>query len=199
LSAPFASLRILLIDDDPVRAATLESTLARAGHAVAARAGREGDLSAQVRTVRPELVIVALDSPDRDMIDSMRILSHDEPRPIVMFVDKDEGGLAEEAIRAGVSSYVVDGLAPARVEAVLRVAIARFQQYQGLREELRQARSDLANRKVIERAKGLLMKERGLSEEAAYQALRKLAMDQNRRLVEVARSLISVAELLRSG
>jgi response regulator NasT len=114
-----------------------------------------------------------------------------------MFVDKDEGALAEEAIRAGVTSYVVDGLNPKRVESVLRVAIARFRQYQTLHDELRRAKTDLQNRKIVERAKGILMKERGFGEERAYQALRKLAMDQNKRLVDVATSLVAVADLLK--
>jgi response regulator NasT len=191
------SLRVLVIDDDEVRAVAVESALAQAGHQVAARLPRGGDLVARVREIAPELIIVDLDSPDRDVIESMRALTQDAARPIVMFVDKDEGALAEEAIRAGVTSYVVDGLAPNRVESVLRVAIARFRQYQTLHDELRRAKTDLQNRKIVERAKGILMKERGFGEERAYQALRKLAMDQNKRLVDVATSLVAVADLLK--
>jgi response regulator NasT len=145
----------------------------------------------------PDVVVVAAESPDRDTIESLREASLSNPRPVVMFVDRSEPGLAEEAVRAGVAAYVVDGLAPARVRDVLDVAMSRFQLMHQLRRDLEKARADLASRKTVERAKALLMKERDLEEEAAYRLLRKLSMDTGRPLGAVAADLLAFAGVLK--
>lgn len=145
----------------------------------------------------PDVVVVAIESPDRDTIDSLREASLANPRPVVMFVDRSEPGSAEAAVRAGVAAYVVDGLAPSRVRGVLEVAMSRFELMNQLRKDLDKAKADLVSRKTIERAKALLMKERGLEEAEAYKLLRKLSMDTGRPLAAVAADLLAFAGVLK--
>jgi|SoiMethySBSTD1v2_1073268.scaffolds.fasta_scaffold315922_2 response regulator NasT len=192
-----SSLRILLIDEAPERASALEAALEAAGHTVVARAANAADLTAQIAASGAEVIIVDMNSPDRDTIESLREVTRERPRPILMFVDRSDESMITEAINAGVSAYVVDGLNPARVKPILDVAIARFNQFQSLNDEVAKAKASLAERKVIERAKGILMRERKLSEEDAYRVLRSAAMEQNKRLADVAESLISAAKMLR--
>ncbi|HXH03007.1 MAG TPA: ANTAR domain-containing protein [Candidatus Competibacteraceae bacterium] len=190
------SLRVMLIDSDRGRAALLEQALHDAGYRVVAQLHDVVDLSARVRALEPDLILIDLDSPDRDTLENLRHLDQDQPRPIVMFAEDGDRDTIAAAVRAGVSAYVVDGLAPQRVQPIVEVAIARFREFQALRRELEETRNRLAERKVIEKAKGLLMAHKGYNEEEAYQALRKLAMDRGQRLAEVARSIIDVMELL---
>jgi response regulator NasT len=143
------------------------------------------------------VIVCDLDHASRDAIDSMRALHRDEPRPVVMFVDRTEPGSIAAAMEAGVAAYVVEGLSPSRVRAVIDVAVARFQAHQALRAELAEARSQLSERKLVERAKGLLMQTRRMSEDETYRTLRRLAMDQGKRLADVAESVIAMAKLLR--
>lgn len=163
---------------------------------VVARLGPEADLAEQVRTLHPDVIVIDMDSPRRDTLESMRAIHRDQPRPIVMFVDDDDPGLIDQAIQAGVSAYIIDGLDAKRVRPILDVAVARFREQQALRDELEKTKAGLRERKVVERAKGILMQQRSLSEDEAYRLLRKLAMDQNKRLVEVAENLIAFAKLL---
>ena len=190
-------LRVILVDADPERTVTLADALAGQDCEVVARLGPEADLAEQVRTLRPDVIVIDMDSPRRDTLESMRAIHRDQPRPIVMFVDDDDAGLIDQAIRAGVSAYIIDGLDAKRVRPILDVAVARFREQQALRDELEKTKAGLRERKVVERAKGILMEQRGLSEDEAYRQLRKLAMDQNKRLVEVAENLISFAKLLK--
>jgi response regulator NasT len=141
-------------------------------------------------------VIVDMQSPDRDVLEDMQRLNRDQPRPIVMFVDESDNESIHAAVEAGVSAYVVNGLQAGRVRPIIEVAIARFQAFQALRGELEAARTSLAERKLIERAKGILMSRRNVDEEQAYRLLRKTAMDRKTKLVEVARQVIEMAELL---
>jgi response regulator NasT len=151
---------------------------------------------ADLQTIRPDVIVVSCESPDRDTLESLRETTETNPKPVVMFVDRSSPGLAEEAIRSGVAAYVVDGLTPGRVRPVIEVAVSRFQLMQGLRTDLARAKADLAARKTIDRAKGVLMKTRGLDEDAAYKTLRKLAMDTGRPLASVAADLIAYAAAL---
>jgi response regulator NasT len=188
-------MRVLVIDPDFARAALVAEGLAGVEpldvrHAAVYDAG-------EAAAFAPDVVVVAAESPDRDTIESLREASLSNPRPVVMFVDRSEPGLAEEAVRAGVAAYVVDGLAPARVRDVLDVAMSRFQLMHQLRRDLEKARADLASRKTVERAKALLMKERDLEEEAAYRLLRKLSMDTGRPLGAVAADLLAFAGVLK--
>lgn len=193
-----APLRVLLVDKDPARAEMLSAALAEQGCEIVARLRLEDDLAEPVRALRPDVIVIDLDSPRRDMLESMRAMHRDQPKPIVMFVDDDDPGMIEQAIRAGVSAYIIDGLETKRVRPILDVAVARFREQQALRDELEKTKSVLSDRKLIERAKGILMETRKLAEEEAYRALRKLAMDQNKRLVDVAQDLIAYAKLLKS-
>lgn len=190
-------MRVLVVDPDPARAALVAEGLA----GVEPLEVRHTPVynQAEAAAFAPDVVVVASDSPDRDTIESLREATAGNPRPVVMFVDRSEPGLAEAAVHAGVSAYVVDGLSAARVRSVLEVAMSRFQLMHGLRQDLEKAKADLASRKTVERAKALLMKERGLDEEAAYRLLRKLSMDTGRPLGAVAADLMAFAGVLKGG
>jgi len=190
------SLRVLVVDGDADRAASVVLALEKAGYRVTAVLETGTDLYAKVRESQPDVIIIDMDSPDRDMLEHIQVINRDDPRAIVMFCQDDAGETITAAVRAGVSAYVVDGLHPRRIKPILRTAVARFQDYQALRRELAETKTTLAERKILERAKGILMKQRGLSEEEAYQALRKSAMNRNKRIIEVAENLITASELL---
>lgn len=188
-------MRILVVDPDPARAALVAEGLAGVQpldvrHCIAFD-------HREAAAFEPDVVVVASNSPDRDTIESLREATAGNPRPVVMFVDRSEPGFAEEAVRAGVAAYVVDGLSAARVRSVLEVAMSRFALMNQLRQDLEKAKADLASRKTVERAKALLMKERGLEEEAAYRLLRKLSMDTGRPLGAVAADLLAFAGVLK--
>ncbi len=189
-------LRVLLVDGDRPRAALLEQALSDAGYNVIARIDTSENLPGEVHRHQPDVIIVDLDSPDRDTLEHMHTISRDQPRPIVMFAENDDSDAIHNAIKAGVSAYIVDGLNSKRVKPVMEVAIARFREYQALRDELERTKVSLEERKLVDRAKALLIKRQGMSEEEAYQALRKLAMDRGIKLVEAARNIISVLDLL---
>jgi len=188
-------LRILVIDEDQARADALVQSLTAAGYETVGVIDLKDDLLAKVRDLAPDLIIVDMESPSRDTLEDMRRITADRPRPIVMFVDQSDESTTEEAMRVGISAYVIDGLNPARVKPILDVAVARFTAFQKLRNELDQAKMDLAERKIIERAKALLIKSRGIPEDQAHRLLQKLAMDQNQRLVDVARSILALAQV----
>jgi response regulator NasT len=195
-SAPIPKLRIALVDEKPERSDDLERALVAEGYDVLARLAGGGDLRARIAELAPDVIIVDMQSPERDVLEDMQRLQEQEPRPVVMFVDESDSESIRAAVRAGVSAYVVDGLRSRSVRPIVEVAIARFQAFQALREELDAARVSLEERKLIERAKGILMKRRGVGEAEAYQLLRRAAMDRQMKLVEVARHLIEIAELL---
>ena len=188
-------MRVLLIDPDRARAALVVEGLADMAPLDVREAASYDEREAAA--FEPDLVVVACDSPDRDTLESLREASAANPRPVVMFVDRSAPGLAEAAVQAGVAAYVVDCLSAARVRPVMEVALSRFAVMQQMRRELVQAKADLASRRTVERAKGLLMKERNLDEEAAYRVLRKLAMDKGRSIAAVAADLLAFADVLR--
>ena len=190
------SLSVLLVDDDPERAAIVEPALREAGYEVVTVVDTATEMLAQVRAMKPDVIIIDRDSPDRDTLEHVCMITRDDPRPIVMFTQDQDRTLMRAALEAGVSAYVVDGLSVERVRPIVEVALARFEQWQALRRELDQAQTNLAERKVIERAKGIVMKQRRCTEDEAYAMLRKLAMDRNQRLAHVAESVITMAELL---
>ena len=190
------SLSVLLVDDDPERAAVVEPALREAGYEVVTVVDTAAAMLTQVRARRPDVIIIDRDSPDRDTLEHVCMITRDDPRPIVMFTQDQDRTLMRAALEAGVSAYVVDGLSVERVRPIVEVALARFEQWQALHRELDQAQTNLAERKVIERAKGIVMKQRRCSEDEAYALLRKLAMDRNQRLAHVAESVITMAELL---
>lgn len=194
---PGRQLRVLVIDKTVGRAAILEQALRDQGCEVVGRLTGNDDLLARVAELAPEVILIDMDIPDRDTLESMRMLNRELPRPIVMFADHTDSRTIEEAVRAGVSAYVVDGLSPGRLQPIIEVAIARFREFQALRTELEFTKSKLADRKDLDRAKGILMREKGMTEDEAYGALRKMAMDRNQKIGDVARMLIAAADLLR--
>jgi response regulator NasT len=190
-------LRVLLIDDGAHHIQPIRDELVRQGHEVVGVIDSATLVHDCVQRLQPDVVIVDTDSPTRDTLENLATLSTSNPRPVVVFTEDGRQGPMQSALRAGVSAYVIAGLQPERLEPVLQVAIARFEQEAALRAQLGKAEQQLAGRKVIERAKGVLMAEAGLDEDAAYKRLRKLAMDRGKRLVEVAESIIEAQELLR--
>jgi response regulator NasT len=179
-------LRVLLIDDELERAAAVKAGLEAAGCVVVAVAPDPTDLTRMVREAAAEVIVCDLDDPGRDALESMRALHQHEPRPVVVFAARGEPDQIEAAIEAGVAAYVVEGLSPGRVRPVLEVAIRRFRAHQALRAQLEEAQATLAERTIIERAKGMLMQRRSLSEGEAYRLLRRWSMDRGERLVQVA-------------
>jgi len=189
-------MRILLIDENRERSEMLQQALHETGCEVVAQSSSTLDLIRLVADSKPDVIIIDTDSPSRDTLEHVCIVSRDQPRPIVMFTHDGDGDKIRAALSAGVSSYVVDGLDPSRVKSILEVAVTRFEAHQALRGELDKANTSLAERKVIERAKGVLMKQRSLSEEEAYQTLRKMAMERSVKMAELSQQVISAAELL---
>jgi response regulator NasT len=193
---PAESLRVLLVDDSEERASILRAGLMQAGHEVAAVISSPFDLLQAIESVKPDMIVIDTESPSRDVVENLFAVTRSNPRPIVMFSHDSATESIRAAVRAGVSAYVVDGLEAARVKPILEAAVARFEAFQSLRDQLAEANLKLEERKLVERAKGILMKVRGLGEEEAYQLLRKQAMQQQLRLAEVAERLISAADLL---
>lgn len=190
-------MRVLVIDPDPARAALVAEGLSDVKPLDVTTVASFEDVEGDLDRLAPDVIVIACDSPDRDTLESLRDATVRNPRPVVMFTDRSAPGLAEAAVEAGVAAYVVGGLSAERVQSVLEVAMSRFRLMQRLRADLSKARADLASRKIVEKAKGLLMKERGIEEEAAYGILRKLAMDSGRPIGAVAADLIAFADVLK--
>ncbi|MDX8454941.1 ANTAR domain-containing response regulator [Mesorhizobium sp. VK9D] len=190
------SLTILVIDENRIRASIIEAGLRDAGHRQVTVVHDVAGIARRIAEIEPDVIVIDLENPNRDMLENMFQLSRAVKRPIAMFVDRSDQASIEAAVDAGVSAYVVDGLKKERIKPILDMAISRFNAFSRMARELEEARSELENRKVIDRAKGILMKSRGLSEEAAYTLLRKTAMNQNRKIAEIAQSLVTAAGLL---
>ncbi|CAB1368023.1 ANTAR domain-containing response regulator [Denitratisoma oestradiolicum] len=189
-------LRVLVIDESQERAGELCAGLALSGYQVVALLPSSADLHDRVEAISPDVILIQTDSPSRDTLEHLAMLNADLPRPVVMFAKDHNSRQIRRAIKAGVSAYVVDGLATHRLQPVIEVAIARFEEHLQLRTERDRATRKLADRVVIDRAKGVLMKARGFDEEGAYQALRKMAMDRGQPLRDVAANVLEMAQLL---
>src|SRR5690242_10913883 len=191
------ALRVLLVDQNVMRASILEEGLREAGllHVVVVRDME--NLLRRIVDADPDVIFIDLENPNRDVLEQMFQVSRCVRRPIAMFVDQSDTETIRAAVESGVGAYVVDGLRKERVKSILDTAVSRFNAFNQLRDELERARQELEDRKVIERAKGILMKERGITEEAAYNLLRKAAMNENRRVAEVAQSLVTATRLLK--
>src|SRR5688572_25401107 len=198
-------LRILIIDENAVRAAILDEGLRVASNGAAGdtleihHIRDMANLLARISGIDPDVILIDLENPSRDTLEQMFQVSRLARRPIAMFVDKSDSATVRDAIDAGVSAYVVDGLRKERVRSILDVTISRFHAFDRLQSELQQAKSALEDRKIIEQAKAILMQQRGCSEDDAYVLLRRTAMNQNRKIAELARSLVAAAALLRTG
>lgn len=195
-SPSVATIRILIIDENRIRASVIEAGLREAGYDDLTIVHDVSGIARKIETIDPDVIVIDLENPNRDMLENMFQLSRAVQRPIAMFVDRSDQASIEAAVEAGVSAYVVDGLKQERVKPILEMAISRFNAFSRMARELEDARSELESRKLIERAKGILITTRGLSEADAYALLRKTAMNQNRKISEIAQSLITAAGLL---
>jgi response regulator NasT len=189
-------LRVLLVTDTDKPIGQLRAALLAAGHEVLDEVAATGALLRAVETQQPDVVIVDVDSPSRDSLEQLAMLHQHAPRPVVMFSADGDHQLIRAAVGAGVTAYVVDGLAPERLASIIQVALARFEQQLHIRRRLDDVQQQLLDRKLIDRAKGLLMEKRGMSESEAYAALRQQAMRQGAKLVDVARQIIAMADLI---
>jgi len=195
---PETALRVLIVDQNVVRASILEEGLREAGYRDVIVVRDMQNLLRRILDEEPDVILIDLENPNRDVLEQMCQVSRVVSRPVAMFVDSSDAGMIESAIDAGIGAYVVDGLRKERVKAIVETTISRFRAFSRLRTELDETRQQLADRKVIDRAKGILMRERRIDEETAYQLMRKTAMSENLRLSDVARSIITAQGLLRS-
>jgi len=192
-------LKIAIIDENAARAAVIEQGLREAGLADVAILGGCASLVTRLEAIAPDVVLMSLGNPGRDQLEESFALSRALARPIAMFVDQSDERAIAEAIDAGISAYVVDGMRKDRIKPILDLAVRRFNAFARLQAELAEAKSALAERKAVDRAKALLMKRRGIDEPAAYALLRKQAMDSGRRIAEIAEALVTADALLGDG
>lgn len=189
-------MSIIVVEADRDRALQIVEGLQQAGEFDIQVISERTRLAREIMAREPDIVLIDIANPSRDTLEELAIASGPMERPVAMFVDRSEAGMSDAAIEAGVSAYVVDGLQPARVKPVLDAAIARFRMFQRMRAELAETKRALEERKLIDRAKGMIMKARGVEEEEAYAILRKAAMDQGKRVADVASALVTAAGLL---
>src|SRR5260221_5117317 len=191
------SLKIVIVDENPIRAAILEDGLREAGHVHVVRLAETSHLLARIYALDPDVILIDRENPSRDVLEQMFQVSRAVKRPIAMFVDHSDTASIQASVDAGVSAYIVDGLKKERVKHILDLCISRFYAFSRLQTELDKTKTALEERKVIDRAKGILMKVKQISEEDAYALLRRTAMNENRKIAEVAQSVVTAAELLR--
>ncbi|MBX4858926.1 ANTAR domain-containing response regulator [Rhizobium sophorae] len=189
-------LTILVIDENAIRASIIEEGLREAGHTRVTVVHEVNGIARIIETLMPDVIIIDIENPNRDMMEHLFQLTRTVSRPIAMFVDRSDTASIEAAVDAGVSAYIVDGLKKERVKPILDMAVSRFNAFNRLRRELADARSALEERKLVERAKGILMKMRGLSEEEAFALLRQTAMNEKKKMSDIAQSVVTAAGLL---
>ncbi len=192
-----ASLKIVVVGKNPSRVAVLENGLREAGHVPVARIDESSHLLARIHAIDPDVILIDLENPSRDVLERTFETTRALKRPIAMFVDESDADMIESAVDAGVSAYIVGDFRQERIKSILDLAISRFNAFSRLQDELDRTRSALEERKVIDRAKGILMNTKKLSEESAYALLRKAAMNENKKIVDVAQSVITAVELFK--
>lgn len=188
-------LSILVIDANPDRARIVETGLVEAGYAKVMTIQATANLAARIQAVAPDVVIIDLENPDRDTLEEMFQISRAVKKPIAMFVDRSDQSSMAAAVEAGVSAYVVDGLKKERIQPIVEMAVMRFHAFDKLRRERDDALTALADRKVIDKAKGILMRQKALDEEQAYALMRKTAMKHGRKIADIAQSVVTAAEM----
>lgn len=191
-----AELKILVIDENPVRAAILREGLRDAGHVRLEWITDTTNLLTRISALDPDVVIIDLENPNRDVLEQMFQVSRAVKRPIAMFVDQSDSAMITASVDAGVSAYIVDGLKKERIKSILDMTISRFNAFSRLQRELDNTKSQLQERKVIDRAKGILMRQKNIGEDEAYALLRRNAMNQKKKISEIAASVITAADLL---
>jgi response regulator NasT len=190
-------LKIVIVDENPIRAAILEDGLREAGHVNVARIENRTGLLARIYAIDPDVILIDLENPSRDELEQMFQMSRAVKRPVAMFVDQSDTASIQASVDAGVSAYIVGNLQKDRIKTILDLCISRFNAFSRLQDELDRAKSALEERKVIDRAKGILMKAKNMSEEDAYALLRKTAMNEKKRIAEVAQSVIIASEMFK--
>ena len=191
-----SELTILVIDENVIRASIIEEGLREAGHGKVTVIHEVNGVARIIEALKPDVIVIDIENPNRDMMEHLFQLTRTVDRPIAMFVDRSDTAQIEAAMDAGVSAYVVDGLKKERVKSILDMAVSRFNAFSRLQRELAEAKSALEERKIVERAKGILMKMRGLSEEDAFALLRQTAMNEKKKISEIAQSVVTAAGLL---
>ena len=191
------SPKIVIVDESPIRAAILEEGLREAGYTEVVRIGEMQSLLSRIYALDPDVIVIDLENPSRDILEQMFQVSRAVRRPIAMFVDQSDTASIQASVDAGVSAYIVDGLKKERLKPILDLCISRFNAFSRLQDELDRTKSALEDRKVIDRAKGILMKLKGLNEEEAYVLLRSTAMREKKKIGEIAQSILTASELLK--
>ena len=192
-----ATLKIVIVDENPIRAAILEDGLREAGFTQVVRIEQTTNLLARIHNADPDVILIDLENPNRDVLEQMFQVSRVVKRPIAMFVDSSDTASIQASVDAGVASYIVDGLKKERIKSILDLTISRFNAFAKLQAELDRAKTALEDRKIIDRAKGILMKAKNLSEEQAYALMRKTAMNENKKISDIAQSVVTAADLLK--
>ncbi|MCE9632711.1 MAG: ANTAR domain-containing protein [Methylophilales bacterium] len=189
-------LKVLLVDQSMKRSMPLKQALTEVGYEVVGRISDCADLNQVVAKLQPDVIVIDVDSPSRDTLEHIVVSGQDTPRPIVMFTHDGDVDKIRSATKVGVSAYVVGGLESARIRPIIDAAMARFEEFSVMKQELQSVTLKLSERKNVERAKGVLMKQKGLSESEAYNLMRKMAMDRNIKLADLAQQLVEAASLL---
>ena len=192
-----SSFKIVIVDESPIRAAILNEGLRDAGFTSVEHISEMHNLLARIYAMDPDVILIDLENPSRDILEQMFQVSRAVRRPIAMFVDQSDAASIQESVEAGVSAYIVDGLKKERIKPILDLCISRFNAFSKLQDELDRTKSALEDRKILDRAKGLLMKMKGLSEEEAYVLIRSTAMREKKKIGEIAQSIVTAAELLK--
>ena len=191
------SPKIVIVDESPIRAAILEEGLREAGYTSVVRISEMQSLLARIYALDPDIIVIDLENPSRDILEQMFQVSRAVRRPIAMFVDQSDAASIQASVDAGVSAYIVDGLKKERIKPILDLCVSRFNAFARLQDELDRTKSALEERKVIDRAKGILMKLKGLTEEEAYVLMRSTAMREKKKIGEIAQSIITASEMLK--
>jgi len=192
-----SSPKIAIVDENPIRAAILEEGLRDAGFTDVAHVGEMNNLLARIYAIDPDVILIDLENPSRDILEQMFQVSRAVRRPIAMFVDQADSASIQASVDAGVSAYIVDGFRKERIKSIIDLCVSRFNAFAKLQDELERTKNALEERKVIDRAKGILMKHKNLSEDEAYVLMRSTAMREKKKIVEIAQSIITASELLK--
>ena len=198
-SKHLAQLNVLLVEDDKEKAQALTSILGRSNYAITHVTNTGISLINEVEHLKPDLIIIDIESPSRDMLDSLHTINHENPKPIVMFSEQGDQHIINELVKSGVSAYVAGGVDLVRVKTILDTAMARFKEYQLLKTELVKTKQKLSSQKTVEQAKLWLMEAKSLTEKEAYHRIRKMAMDNSQRLEDVAKNILSLAQMLEKS
>jgi response regulator NasT len=193
----FGLLKIVIVDESPIRAAILEEGLREAGFMAVERLSDMNNLLMRIHAIDPDVILIDLENPSRDTLEQMFQVSRIVRRPVAMFVDQSDAASIQASVDAGVSAYIVDGLKKERVKSILDLCVSRFNAFSKLQSELERAKTDLEDRKTLDRAKGILMKNKGLTEDEAYRLMRSAAMREKKKIADIAAAIITAAELLK--